>query len=386
MKPENRTPKPRSDGRYAKTKRVNGQKIFGYGRTEAEALEDLEDKLSTLSTPEPEPEPTEDETVHEFAKRVWYPSLEFIDPISKKRYTSNYRTHVRPRLGEIRIRDLKKPVVQEMVYQMLRDKVGGPTIRYTLERVSSIASLAIDHELISSNPTVKLMHVPKKTPKREKALSLEQALTVLDGVEGTDLSAPVLLALFLGLRRGEIAGLKWEHLDRQRGELKIVSQRIAEKGEGVKEKEPKGRKTRVLRLTRELIRQIDARGNLDSEYICTRLGEPWVPQTIYDDWLLVRGKFGLEAWTVHDLRHGAAGLLFATGSDFLEVAQVLGHGKPNVPGVPSMTWNYTSLSEEGQRKGFERLSSRVDKWSDNRFSEGAGSQSVKARLGEGGPG
>jgi len=342
----------RKDGRFQKSRWVNGKKMFGYSRiSEADALEDLEDKIraSIPSTVDPKTE-----TLHEFAKRVWFPSLEFLAPLSSSRYQSAYRTHVRPRLGAVPIVELKKPIVQEFIYQMLRDKVGASSIRYAIERVSGIASLAIDHELIVANPCLKLKNVPRKPPKRERALSVEQAMTVLEGVKGTDLSAPVYLALVLGLRRGEIAGLKWEHLDRQRGELKIGRQRQAQSGMGVVEKDVKSDSFRTQRLTREIIAQIDARGNLDSPYICTREGKPWVPQTIYDDWLLVREGFGLESWTVHDLRHGAAGLLFATGADLLEIAEVLGHSKPD------MSLLYTSLVKKGG--GLEKLSAKmVDK-------------------------
>ena len=342
----------RKDGRFQKSRWIDGKKMFGYSRiSEEDALTDLEEKIQgyTLSTAKPQ-----NETLHEFAKRVWFPSLEFIAPLSSKRYQSSYRTHVRPRLGAVPILELKKPVVQEFVYQMLRDDVPGPSIRYALERVAGIASLAIDHELIAANPCVKLKGVPKKTPKRERVLSVEKAMELLEGLKGTDLSAPVYLALVLGLRRGEIAALKWDHLDRQRGELKISKQRQAQSGLGVVEKDVKSESFRTQRLTREIIAQIDARGNLDSKYICTRDGEPWVPQTIYDDWLDVRKGFGLESWTVHDLRHGAAGLLFATGADLLEIAEVLGHSKPD------MSLLYTSLVKKGG--GLEKLSAQmVDK-------------------------
>ena len=97
---------------------------------------------------------------------------------------------------------------------------------------------------------------------------------------------------------------------------------------------------RLLRLPKAFIDEIDRRGDLDSPYVCTRLRRPWVPDTITELWGAEREKLGLPHWTFHDLRHGAAGLLHASGCDLLEIAAVLGHRKPD------MSWLYTSSSEE----------------------------------------
>lgn len=133
------------------------------------------------------------------------------------------------------------------------------------------------------------------------------------------LSCPVFLAAVLGLRRGEIAGIRWDDLDRQRGELRIRRQRRASKGRGIIEK---GLKTassaRTLRLTPALIAEIDGRGDLDHPYICTKNERPWRPDELTREWTQARESFGLPTWTFHDLRHGAAGLLYAAGADLLE--------------------------------------------------------------------
>ena len=378
--------KPRADGRHAKTKRVNGKKIFGYGATPELAEDDLAAKVKALTPsiePIEEPEVLEDlgdlEPFHHFAKRVWWPTIEDQAPLTITRYRSVYRKHIKPRLKDVPISKMDFAMVQEFVYQMKAEGVPGPTIRYVIERLSTICTLAMRYKKLNENinPCVGLAGVPDKTEKRERVMPIDQALEVLAAVDGTDLSAPVLFALVLGLRRGEIAGLKWEHLDRQRGELRVAKQRQAQAGKGVVEKEVKSQSFRTHRLSRFLVSEIDRRGNLDSEFICTRLGEPWVPQTIYDDWLLIREGLGLGDWTLHDLRHGAAGLLYATGSDLLDVAAVLGQKKPD------MALRYTSITKERAAESLGRL---VDTIADYQNRDASGSQKSKARLGEGGPG
>ena len=87
--------KKRQDGRYQKTARVNGQKIFGYGRTPEEAEENLRDKLTRSTHPQSGPVTT----LHDVAKELWYPQMVNLAVKSKAKYEGIYRNHIRNSLG-----------------------------------------------------------------------------------------------------------------------------------------------------------------------------------------------------------------------------------------------------------------------------------------------
>jgi integrase len=236
--------------------------------------------------------------------------------------------------------EIRRVKLDQWMRGLAASGIPSPSIRYAASVLSNILKMAVDYELIDRNP-VSSLKLPAKSPKRERVLSVDQAAELLENCRGTDMAAPVFLAAVLGLRRGEIAGLKWSDLDRQRGELRIVRQRRASKGNGVIEKKLKTSSSkRTLRLTKGIVAEIDARGNLDADHICTRLGKPWVPDTITEQWVASRKEWKLEGWTFHDLRHGAAGLLYATGADIIEIAAVLGHKKAD------MTLTYTSAGND----------------------------------------
>jgi integrase len=324
------------------------RRIYKYGEGADQRLE-AEIQALTRSTDEGGP----NETFHEFAKRVWYPGLEFVSPLTQRRYTSCYKSHIRDRLGETPIRAVRKPVVQDFVHSLLRDGMSPSTIRFCVERISSICNLAIDHEILSVNPCVRLKNLPKKTPKRHRAMDLMTAQALLEGTKHTPLGEPCFLAVVLGLRRGEISGLMWSDLDRRSMTLTVARQRQAQKGMGVVEADPKSGSKRVIPIPKAVIEEIDRRGDLDSEWICTRKSQPWTPQKLWKDWILVRGDYGLDEWTFHDLRHGAAGLLHQTGTGDVAISQILGHSKVD------QTMDYTSATKGAVLAGLERLVQEV---------------------------
>jgi len=321
----------RKDGRWMARK----QGKTGYGKTPEAADADLSRKLN----PEPDtPWIGNEPTLHEVAKRYWFPHIQTLQPTSEKRYRGCWLANFRPIAG-VKVKDLST----EQIAVWVRDLQGAAnTRRFTICVLRQLLSYASDFGHEVAPVAWRRVATPKKPEKRKRVLSVDQAAELLERVEGTPLSAPVFLALILGLRRGEVAGLKWDALDRVKGELEIKAQRMAVKG-GHKTSLPKGGKTRTLRLTPDLIAQIDRRGDLDNAYICTYGGEPWIPQTIKEKWDDFKGD-ALKDWSYHDLRHGAAGLIYAATQDLLIVQSVLGHA------TVDMSLGYTDIDQASLTK------------------------------------
>jgi integrase len=327
----------------ARAKGQSGKTIYGYGKSQQDAEGDLAAKLEAESTPSISP----DASLHDIAKQLWYPSIAHLKPLTRKKYEGTYVTHIRPNLGHRPISEITTAEIQRIINATTG---GARTAIFIRDLIGQILKCAESEALILRN-AARFVKVPSKPKKRNRVLSVIQAQELLAGVEGTDLAAPVFLAAILGLRRGEVAGLQWSDLDRQRGELLIQRQRQAIRPQGIVEVDLKtDGSRRVLRLRKSLIDEIDRRGNLDSDYICTYRGEPWVPDTITEKWNEAKGAFDLDEWHFHDLRHGAAGLLYAAGNDIIEIAAVLGHAKPD------MSLIYTGITDERQEKAMDRVS------------------------------
>jgi len=142
-----------------------------------------------------------------------------------------------------------------------------------------------------------------------------------------------------GLRRGEAAGLRWCDVDLDAGTLTVAQQRIAY-GRTVHVGPPKTAASRrtvaldhaTVRLLREHRRRQQTERNTagdrwqDSGYVFTAAdGSP-----LHPDWLTRRFRrlvtlSGLPPVRLHDLRHGAASLALAAGTDLMTVQAQLGH-------------------------------------------------------------
>lgn len=343
--------KQRADKRYQKKKWVNGKQVFGYGRTPDEAMADLMRKIK----PEAQQSPAGGYTLEVLAPCVWEPSLASLAPLTVRRYKLAADNWIYPAAGHWDVRDVRPSDVQSLVAHWVGKGHAGSTIHNTVSVLRGMFDSFIRDGIVSANPCTTLK-MPRKGGKRDRVMSFEQAATLLAAVEGTLLSAPVYLALMLGPRRGEVCGLKWSDLDRIHGTLLIQRQVIALKGgRGTTETPTKGRKHRVLHLSAAMVNEIDRRGNLDSEYICTMpRGGRMDPEQLTQRWIAIRGELGFADWTFHDLRHGAAGLMNASGSSLVDIAATLGHGKPD------MSWLYTSASETASKGVTTRLSNMFE--------------------------
>lgn len=323
----------RKDGRWVARQRTETGRVCGYGKTPQEADADLAEKLRLDN--EVISEIPKAPTLHDVAELLWVPRIHQLKPKTISRYESAYKNHIMDSLGSIPVDAITVVMVQNWVNA---SKHSPKTVKLHVEVLSNIFSSAIQHGLADRSPT-RYVTLPELPPKRHRALDIEGALALLDASAETPIGLPVFLSITLGLRLGEVAALKWEDIDRRAGKIEIRRQRQAQKGKGVVETDVKRGHRRTLYIRREHMEAIDRRGDLDSPYVATYCGHPWVPNTIYEKWTEHRVAFGLKDWTFHDLRHLAAGLLYAAGADLLEIAAILGHKKPD------MSLTYTSITK-----------------------------------------
>jgi integrase len=133
-----------------------------------------------------------------------------------------------------------------------------------------------------------------------------------------------VLAIIAGLRRGELAGLKWSRLDLGKGILFVHWQRTATSA-GVVEKEPKGKSRRPIALGPAVVAELRAHKAAqdaekarfgvvyrDGDYVfCREDGQPYYPKYFTDQWSGACEAAKLPVIALHDARHTSA----TTGAD-----------------------------------------------------------------------
>jgi integrase len=157
--------------------------------------------------------------------------------------------------------------------------------------------------------------------------------------------ATFVLFLARGPRRGELAGLRWKDLDQDAGTVRLGLHTRVVVGGHVIESQAKttgGRRmvpldpglVSVLREHRK--RQLAERlawgpGWTDSGYVFTREdGQPYHPEHISDRFETLARRAGVPMIRLHDLRHSAASLALADGTNVKVVQELLGHASPSI--------------------------------------------------------
>jgi integrase len=183
------------------------------------------------------------------------------------------------------------------------------------------------------------------TPPRSRRdeLAVWDAPTIrkfLDGIDGSPFRDMFRLAILTGMRRSEISGLKWDVVDLERGEVRVVRTLHRVNGLGMVEGQPKTAKSRrsvvlspeavqVLHAVRG--RQIEERTSAgdswhNTGYVFTQPdGRPRDPNGAthaFADWTK---KLGMPHLTFHGLRHVHATLLLAAGVHPKVVSERLRH-------------------------------------------------------------
>ena len=169
-----------------------------------------------------------------------------------------------------------------------------------------------------------------------KTLTQEQMFRILDH-ECRDRHLWTL-ALY-GLRRGEIAGLKWSSVDLSAGTVTIEENRVVVERQ-VLTGTPKSKKSkRTLPMPTEVVdvlkaarkRQIEDRLVAGSQYrggeyvASNQLGEPLHPDAVTSRWEKLLKDLGIPAVRLHDARHSCATLMHLRGVPIAVIAAWLGH-------------------------------------------------------------
>ena len=157
-----------------------------------------------------------DITVTEFWEKTYLPFAESnLRKSTVWGYKQIWNQHLKAHFAEMTLREYRTHM-GSLFLTSLAKKLG----RHTIQHVRSLASGIFTHaigvsEVIESNPwhDVKVLGKTKE-PGETQHYTLEEAENIIRAlVDRVDCQLIVALAFFLGLRPGEIAGLRWEDFD-----------------------------------------------------------------------------------------------------------------------------------------------------------------------------
>lgn len=316
----------RKDGRWIVWVRVakgeKGRRPF-YGRTAEEALEAANDFLQPSPIPVYEPG-----TFAHLVYGKWRAHVkDSVEKTTWAKYAGQLVHHILPAIGHLHLKRITEDDMLSLLKGLRRaDKRPGELSkrerREILLRCREIFKFARQRGLMGADPS-ELIRLPKAPRKRER-IEPEPGFAeqLLAHVRGHWIEGPIFAALFLAMREGEVAGLKWPKIDRRELTLTIDKQRHPLKDEGT----PKGDHCRSFEITQEIVDILDRLGDHNNLFVFTDgKGRPVSPNAISKLAPKVIVEAGLPRCTFHDLRSYAASNLADMGVHPLTIMAILGH-------------------------------------------------------------
>ncbi len=363
----------RPDGRWEGRCSINGVRKSFYGEKQSEVLKAMR-KAQKEADEGRYVEPTKitlarwlDTWLTEYVK----PSTK---PLTFSTYQSRVETHIKPALGKIKVTALEPTQIQAFYNDLLRIKGLSPR---TIKNIHGILHEALDRALklryIPLNPSDACI-LPRVEKKEINPLTENDVANFLAEIQKDEpLKELFTVALFTGMREGEICGLPWSAVDFESGIIAVKQQLCKEKIKGGKHYIDTTKNDNVRYLTAapfvmEILKNIKARQEQDKlvagelwenefDLVFTNpLGHFILPQTALKRFKAVAVSIGRADARFHDLRHTYAVTALQEGDDIKTVQQNLGHA------TASFTLDvYGHVSEKMKKESAARMQSYFEK-------------------------
>jgi integrase len=292
-------------------------------------------------------------TVAEFVReRVnqWEAAGE-ISPRSAERYRYIVDNQIVPHIGAWLLQKLRPLDVEEW-HTVLRTKgradgkagLTARTIGLAHRVLSKVLSDAVTNELVTKN-----VASAKPAPKiRHDEMIIVQDVPgfIAKLTRNERFRMHAMVALFTGMRLGEVLALRWNRVDLDKAVLQVREAVEHTKAHGIRFKQPKSKAGRrditlpdiLVNALREHRRsQLELRMRLgagrlpdDALLFADIDGSLPAPNAFSAAWIDFAKSIGASEVTFHALRHTHASQLIDAGVDIVTISKRLGHAKPDI--------------------------------------------------------
>lgn len=266
------------------------------------------------------------------------------EPKTEQGYRYILGHYVEPIIGGIALQSLTSRHIQGMYTLLLEKGLSARTVKHCHTVLRTSLSYAVKWDALVHNPADAT--TPPRPSRREmKIWDTETIHEFLEVAKTNRFYYLFHLAVLTGMRRAELAGLKWDSVNLPDGKISVTRTLQRIKGKGLMEGQPKTPKSRRLialspnavKLMHELQgKQLENRlqaGPLwqSSGYVFTQLnGKAIDPDWTSKDFAKIVSRANFPHMTLHGLRHAHATLLLTAGVHPKVVQERLGHSGVSV--------------------------------------------------------
>jgi integrase len=272
-----------------------------------------------------------------------------VSPRSHERYAELCRKNIAPLLGGLTLSKLQPAHISAAYAKAITSghrKSGGGLSARTVTHMHRVLRQALQQavqwQMLIRNPA-DLVKPPKIERQQMQTLDAAATVDLIEAARGTNMFIPIVLGVLCGLRRGEVAALRWRSVDLKTGQLAVVAS-AEQTDQGLREKETKSGKGRAVALSAMVVeelrqhrlRQAQALLQLgvrltDDHHVAAREdGQPLQPRSLTHAFVKFVRRHNLQRVRLHDLRHSHATHMLAAGVHPKIAQERLGHSSVSV--------------------------------------------------------
>lgn len=267
-----------------------------------------------------------------------------IAPRTAESYHDQITLHINPAIGDILIADLRPDQVSHMLADIM---AAGHTRTAVLCHVTlSMAMPAVMHDIPR----------PLHRPAPPDWWTSDEVHAYLAASPYASWRLGWLLALCLGLRRGEIVGLRWRDVDLPGQLIRIRNQRQCIDGKVIDCAPKSASGVRNIPLPLALVDALcEALCTATSPYVIVNIhGQPLTPSGLDQRHQSQLRLSGVRPIRLHDMRHTMATLAIANGCDIRILQTLMGHSN-----ITTTAHTYAHVITDIQRDTVARIAQNV---------------------------
>lgn len=297
----------------------------------------------------------------EFVNNVWMPKYaeKHLSHVTLAGHKVYLESRILPAFQYLRMDQVKPKHILDFLHNLQEDgmrldghkekkKLSSSTVFMNYRILNNIFNFAVKLGIVKENP-VKRVDKPKVEYKEVEVYTLEEASHLLECLE-TETDVPhwqiiIKLAITTGMRRSELFGLEFKHIDLEKRIVRVRQALTYSKDKGYQVHEiRKGNKTssqRDIVLSESLIKPIEKlqlqrkkerlaaeEKWMDGKYnflLADATGKPYHPESMKNWWERFIRRHELKYINIHALRHTSATLLINEGVHAKIISERLGH-------------------------------------------------------------
>jgi integrase len=306
-----------------------------------------------------------------------------VAPTTFERYAILIRKNIIPALGATVLTNLRPDqIAAGFAAARRRDGKGALSLR-TVHHMHTVLKSALKQAVrwgaLNRNPC-EAVDPPRVERQHLPTYDVETTVGMLDLARSRRIFIPALLASMCGLRRGEVAALRWRNVDLETSQAAILESLEQTNDGKIRFKPPKSGKSRTIALRAFVVEELKAWRLRQAQellqlgirqtsgtLICAREdAQPLQPRSLTHSWdQFVRDK-ALPRIRFHDLRHAHATHLLASGVHPKIASERLGHSNIGITldlyshVIPGMQEDAVARVDEAVRQALQKRAAKTN--------------------------